>query len=172
MTSRITGNDRQFQAPRHWSCVGGIHQNTSTKFALLCSHWYHYTSIYMMTPSDGNIFRVTGLLWGKCTSHRWTPSQRPVTQNFEFLLDLRLNKWLSKRSRHWWFETAPRSLWRHCNVVSRVPIWEDYEPRRILFDFMLTMTCMDLFGGCDVLYRLLSVPYDITVWPYRSRITP
>ena len=28
---------------------------------------------YMMTSSNGNIFRVTGPLWGKCTGHRWIP---------------------------------------------------------------------------------------------------
>ena len=26
-----------------------------------------------------------------------------------------LNKWLSKQSWGWWFETPSRSLWRHCN---------------------------------------------------------
>ena len=25
----------------------------------------------MMTTSNGNIFRFTGLLWGKSTGHRW-----------------------------------------------------------------------------------------------------
>ena len=30
-------------------------------------------------------------------------SQRPVTQSFDVFIDLHLNKWLSKRSRHWWF---------------------------------------------------------------------
>ena len=27
----------------------------------------------MMTSSVGNIFRVTGLLWGDSTGHRWIP---------------------------------------------------------------------------------------------------
>ena len=39
-----------------------------------------------------------------------------VTQGFDAFFDLRLNKWLSKQSRRWWFETPSRSLWRHCNV--------------------------------------------------------
>ena len=33
------------------------------------------------------------------------PSQRPVTQSLDIFIDLRLNKWLSKQSRRWWFET-------------------------------------------------------------------
>ena len=43
------------------------------------------------------------------------PSQRPVTRSFDVFSDLRLNKRLSKQSRHRWFETPLRSLWRHCN---------------------------------------------------------
>ena len=39
-------------------------------------------------------------------------SQRPVTRSF----DLRLNKWMSKQSTRWWFETPSCPLWRHYNV--------------------------------------------------------
>ena len=35
-----------------------------------------------------------------------------------------LNKRLSKRSWGWWFETPPRSLWRHCNDT--VDHWSDF----------------------------------------------
>ena len=44
------------------------------------------------------------------------PSQRPVTWSCDVFFDLRLNKRLSKRSRHRWFKTPSRSLWRHCNA--------------------------------------------------------
>ena len=43
------------------------------------------------------------------------PTQRPVTQSFDVFSDLRLNKWLSKQSWGWWFETLSRPLWRHCD---------------------------------------------------------
>ena len=43
------------------------------------------------------------------------PSQRPVTRSFDVLVDVCLNKRLSKHSRSWWFETQLRPLWRHCN---------------------------------------------------------
>ena len=43
------------------------------------------------------------------------PSQRTVTRRFNVFFDLRLNKRLSKQSKHRWFETLSRSLWRHCN---------------------------------------------------------
>ena len=43
------------------------------------------------------------------------PSHRPVTRSFDVSFDLHLNKWLSKQSWGWWFETPLRSLWRHCN---------------------------------------------------------
>ena len=31
----------------------------------------------MMTSSNGNISRITGLLWGELTGHRWTPPPPP-----------------------------------------------------------------------------------------------
>ena len=43
------------------------------------------------------------------------PSQRPVARSFDVFFDLCLNKQLNKQSRHRWFETQLRSLWRHCN---------------------------------------------------------
>ena len=43
------------------------------------------------------------------------PAQRPVTRSFDVFVDLRLNKWLSKQSWGWWFDTPSRPLWRHCN---------------------------------------------------------
>ena len=43
--------------------------------------------------------------------------QRPVMRrSFDGFFDLRLNKRLNKQSRHRWFETPSRSLWRHCNA--------------------------------------------------------
>ena len=86
-------------------------------------HWYAYMSPgfsemrYMMTSSNGNIFRVTGHFSGEFTGPRWIPAQRPVTQSVDVFFDLRLNKRLSKQSWGWWFETLPRPLWRHSNVL-------------------------------------------------------
>ena len=45
------------------------------------------------------------------------PAHRPVTWSFDVFFELCLNKWLSKQSWCWWFKTASRSLWHHCNVI-------------------------------------------------------
>ena len=64
------------------------------------------------------------------------PTQRPVTQSFHVLFELRLNKRLSKRSWGWWFEMLSCPLWRHCNdvllhlydfVISRLILISDCE---------------------------------------------
>ena len=73
----------------------------------------------MMTSSNGNVFRVTGPLWGNPPVTGAFPSQRPVTRNFDVSFDITspdLNKWLSKQSRRRWFETPSHSLWRQCNA--------------------------------------------------------
>ena len=72
---------------------------------------------YMMTSSNGYIFRVTGHLCGEFTGPGELPAQRPVTRSFDVFFDLRPNKWLSKQWWSWWFETPSSSLWRHCNDV-------------------------------------------------------
>ena len=69
----------------------------------------------MMTSSNGNIFRVTGLLCGEFTGPGEFPTQRPVTRSFDVYFDLRLNKRLSKQSWGWWLETLSCSLWRQSN---------------------------------------------------------
>ena len=73
-------------------------------------------AIFMMTSSNGNIFRVTGPLCGEFTGPGEFPTQRPVTRSFDVFFDLRLNKRLSKQPWGWWFETRSWSLWRQCNV--------------------------------------------------------
>ena len=41
-----------------------------------------------------------------------SPSQGPMTRNFDIFFDLRLNKRLSKQSWGGWSDTPSRSLWR------------------------------------------------------------
>ena len=88
----------------------------------ICMHddvikWKHF----MMTSSNGNIFRVTGPLCGEFTGPGEFPTQRPVTRSFDVLFDLRLNKRLSKQPWGWWFETPSWSLWRQRNVSACWP---------------------------------------------------
>ena len=60
---------------------------------------------FMMTSSNGNIFRVTGPLCGEFTGPGEFPTQRPVTRSFDVFFHLRLNKRLSKQPWGWWIET-------------------------------------------------------------------
>ena len=78
----------------------------------------------MLTSSNGNIFRVTGLFCaGNSPVPGEFPAQRPVTRSLDVFFDLRLNKLLNKQSWGWWFETLSRWLWRHCNVAQVIEIF-------------------------------------------------
>ena len=79
--------------------------------------------ITMTTSSNGNIFRVTGPLCGEFTGPGEFPAQKPVTRGFDVFFDLRPNKWLSKQSWGWWFETLSWSLWRQCNALCETILW-------------------------------------------------
>ena len=78
----------------------------------------YITNIFVMTSSNGNIFRVTGHLCGNSPVTDEFPTKRPVTRSFDVFFDLhlRLNKRLSKQWWGCWFETPSRPLWRHSNV--------------------------------------------------------
>ena len=80
--------------------------------------------VFMMTSSNGNIFRVTGFCAGNSPVTAGNspvtgefPSHRPLTRSFDAFFDLRLSKRLSKQSRRRWFETPSLSLWRPYNVA-------------------------------------------------------
>ena len=64
-------------------------------------------------------FRVTGLLCGEFTGHRWIPITMASDAELWFFFNLRPNKRLSKQSWGWWFETPSCSLWRHCNALTQ-----------------------------------------------------
>ena len=67
-----------------------------------------------MTSSNERNFRITVLLCGEFTGHRWIPLTKTSDAEL-WCFDLRLNKRLSKQSWGWWFETLWCSLWRHHN---------------------------------------------------------
>ena len=59
---------------------------------LVATSWTNFWYvIYHDDVINGNIFRVTGLLWGEFTGHLWIPFTRPVTRSFDAFFDLRLN---------------------------------------------------------------------------------
>ena len=63
---------------------------------------------FMMTSSNGDLFRVTGHLCREFTGQLWS---------FDIFFDMCPNNRLSKQSWGWWFETPSHPLWRHCNML-------------------------------------------------------
>ena len=80
------------------------------------------------------------------------PSQRPVTPGFDVFFDLSSNKRLSKQSKHRWFETPSRSLWRHCNVVgSHGKPWDvfcEFWWSVLRSPFVVVLLCTTILGRC------------------------
>ena len=82
-------------------------------FRLLSTRWRHQMeTFFALLALCGANSPVTGEF----------PSQKPVTRSFYIFYGLRLDKWLNKPSRHQWFETPSRSLWRPCYDII-VWIW-------------------------------------------------
>ena len=74
----------------------------------------------MVTSANGNIFRVTGPLWGEPPVTGVFSPQRAATRSFDVFIDLRLNTQISKQSKCWWFETPSRSSWRYRKDVTDI----------------------------------------------------
>ena len=70
---------------------------------------------FMMTSSNGNLFRVTGHLCGEFTGHLLIPRTKASDAELWCFLWF---KQVSKQSWGWWFETLSRPFWRHCNVYT------------------------------------------------------
>ena len=85
--------------------------------SLMAFPWSFNSTIYMMTSSNGNIFRVTGHLCAEFTGPCEFPAQSPVTRSFDAFFDLHPNKRLSKQWWGCWFEALSCPLWRHRNVT-------------------------------------------------------
>ena len=74
----------------------------------------------LMTSSNGNIVRVTGLCPGNSPVTGEVPAQSWLMRSFDVFFDLRRNEGLSKQSWSWWFETPSRPLRRHSKISSHV----------------------------------------------------
>ena len=77
---------------------------------VLCGWWRHQMETFsaLLAICAGNS-SITGEFL----------TQRPVTQSFDVIFEMRPNKRLSKQSWGWWFETPSRPLWHHCNEVKQ-----------------------------------------------------
>ena len=89
-----------WQVPRQRCCRGACQISERYDHCNIQSRGFE-TSRDMMTSSNGNIFRVTGLLCGEFTGPGEFPTQRPVTRSFDVFFDVRLNKRLRKQPRGW-----------------------------------------------------------------------
>ena len=112
--------------------------------AFLCS------KAHMMTSSNESIFRVTALCEGNPPVTGRFPSQRPVTRGLGVLIDLYLNKRLSKQARRRWFATPMRSLWRHCN--------DEYLSLFADMAFYVDHKCLAL---CTSMHFISHIPWNI-----------
>ena len=75
----------------------------------------YYMGITWWRPQIETFSALLALCEGNLPVTGGFPSQRLVTRSFDVFFDLRLNKRLNKQSRHRWFETPSRSLWRRCD---------------------------------------------------------
>ena len=99
-------------------------------------------------------FRVTGHLCGEYPVPGEFSAQSPVTLSFEILLDLRLNKRLSKQSWGWWFETLTRPLWRHSNEIA-----------------LISSDCvMTGFVMSGTMFKITATPSEFSVQSFGSRL--
>ena len=81
---------------------------------------FTYGGSHMMTSLNGNISALLAICAGNSPVPGEFPAQRLVTRSFDVVFDLHLNKWLSKQSWSWWFETLSRPLWRHRNDFTQL----------------------------------------------------
>ena len=87
-------------------CEGATFDGHTCKTYLVRTWWRHQMETFSV---------LLAICAGNSPVPGEFPTQRPVTRSFDVYFDLRPNKWLSKQSWGWWFETLSCSLWRHRN---------------------------------------------------------
>ena len=95
----------------YWTKLGNCHSTLGSGYV----SWLIGPGdiIFMMTSSNGNIFRVTDPFWGESTGHRWIPLKRVSNTGFYVFFDVSLNKRLNKQpSAGDW-----RRYGGHCDVI-------------------------------------------------------
>ena len=109
---------RSYKILEHFKSVSHISADPIfiTVITVLADASNRHSGDFMMTSSNGNIFRIFRLCVGNSPVTGEFPSQRPVMWNFDVFFHLRLNKQLSKQSWGWWFEMLSCPLWRLCNA--------------------------------------------------------
>ena len=70
----------------------------------------------------GNIFRVTGSLWGEFTGHRWIPLTKASTWRLALTFSLICVSTNGSVINLDVGETLSRPLWRHCKRRYKVPV--------------------------------------------------
>ena len=105
--------NREYQTPCISLKYNGTSQSKRSSYSRkdnsLMTVWH------LMTSSNGNIFRVTGLLWGEFTGDRWIPLTK--ASDVELFVLSAPEQTVEQASRRWWFETLSRPLWRHRNDI-------------------------------------------------------
>ena len=110
---RVVLNSRWSRSRGNWTYSVNI---TAAKCGFRWDVFDISISEYMMTSPDGNIFRVTEPLWGNPSVIGGFPSQRPVTQSFNFFL------W-SARTSGWANTRDADDLRRHCAHYDVTVMW-------------------------------------------------
>ena len=96
-----------------WTNCWRLKQNT--EIVSMSRHHHGSTSFTWWRHQMETFSALLALCAGNSPVTGEFPAQRPVTWSFDVFFDLRLNKWFSKQSWGWWFETSSHSLWCHCN---------------------------------------------------------
>ena len=109
-----------------------------------------------------------------CAGNSPVTGERPVTQSFDVFFDLRLNKWLSKRSLGWWFKMSSCSLWCHCND-KYIHHWTRWPlVQHILFYYLNQFRFIVNCAFRNKLWKISTsddVPYHFVMWTGMDHLT-
>ena len=103
-----------------WPPDPGLHQSTPYLLQLWCNvfvmdlrRWqtqFIPSLMGMMTSSNGNIFHVTGLMWGETSGHRWFPLTKACDAELWWFLWSATQKTVEQTMESRWFDTPSHSL--------------------------------------------------------------
>ena len=125
---------------------------------------------HMMSSSNGNIFCVTGPLWGEFTSHRWIPLTKASAFMFSVICAW-TNGWANHRDAGDWksYDLPLCLLWHHCNG--------NHQNTKLAFppEILHSTTCKSIIGFVGIAYSWFykfHCSSKSRIWLYKDLLKP
>ena len=126
---------------------------------------------FMMTSSNGNIFHVTGPLWGEFTCHQWIPLTKASDAELwcflwfapEQTIEQTIVRLVIRDAIHD-VSVMNKPIIAHTEIISHMQRLLLLDCSHVIWDYKWRLGCFDFAKWPNVPYKILSTNSHICAW--------